>query len=579
VNFFSRMRVFALSNFGSTILKKHEGSMVQGMLKAISTSTNSAPQMIILTERLVETETEQRHPVSTQIRLLWEIFNTRGLTRMLITVFPSSVQLTFTSAQKMSRDDLLRFLWRNREVLKRKILFNLSLEFMPDFKVKNYTFLTRVDYLSIKFEAKKDLESLWGFETRGKSITKVRIVNKIKKSKTENVIHNLIRFNPSYFMRLVYNYDLSESFQTYLLRMYPSLWSEISSKAVIPLDVHPDANNCLDLKLENSVQSRFDVLENVEVWHQRFLVKDGKWQIIDATTDPRMKFVAGQWQFVERIPGMEDVVLIRKPRSTSRKVPVAIFLCGRCDENWYHFLIDTLPRLEVFQEIPLSVPLLIRSDIPRSSKDLIRKLVRRRIIEIRPDSILRVDFLYFLASRSSVFDSKAPVDTELIHLPFAALKKLRDRVIEVQDLGSRFSSPDTFYLKRNSVLRGILNPEAVEAVVRDLGIDTLEANSNFFKFQVSAFHKANLVVIPGGASVANILFMKPGAKVLILKSWRNKKLNLWKSLALGLELEYKEINGVPSYYGLKNLHRMHSNYWIPSRKFRRELSKFNTSRT
>jgi hypothetical protein len=579
MTFLDKIRISALSHFGSTLLKKQEESLVRGMLKAISLSSSSDPQKIILTQRLVKTRIEQHHSVSKQIRLLWEIFNTRGLTRMLITIFPSSVQLTFASSREMSRDELIKYLWRNKELLKRRILFNLSLEFLPDFKLKEYNFLTRVDYHAFEFDVTDDLESLWGFETRGKSITKVRIVNKIKKSEPENVIHNLIRFNPNYFMRLVYKYDLSESFQTYLLRMYPSLWSEISSRAVIPLDVHPDANNCLDLKLENSVQSRFDVLENVEVWHQRFLVKDGKWQIIDATTDPRMKFVAGQWQFVERIPGMEDVVLIRKPRSTSRKVPAAIFLCGRCDENWYHFLIDTLPRLEVFQEIPLSVPLLIRSDIPRSSKDLIRKLVRRRIIEIRPDSILRVDFLYFLGSRSSVFDSKAPVDTELMHLPFAGLKKLRDRVIEVQDLGSSFSGPDTFYLKRNSVLRGILNPEAVEAVVRDLGIDTLEANSNFFKFQVSAFHKANLVVIPGGASVANILFMKPGAKVLILKSWRNKKLSLWKSLALGLELEYKEINGVPSYYGLKHLHRIHSDYWIPSRKFKRELSKFNTSRT
>jgi hypothetical protein len=579
MNFLDRIRFIALSCFGSTLLKKQEESMVQRMLKAISSSSNSAPQLVILTKRLVEIDTEQHHPVSKQIRLLWEIFKTRGLTRMLITLFPSSAQLTFTSAREMSRDELLKYLWRNRKLLRRKILFNLSLEFLPDIKIKDYDFLTSVDYLSINFEANKALKSLWGFETRGQSITKVRILSKVKKSEFKDVIHNIIVLNPQYFIRLVYQYDLLNHFQSYLSINFPSIWSEISSKKMVSLDVHLHANICLDVRLDNSAQSHFEMLEKVEIWHQRFLVKDAKWKIIDSTTDPRMKFVAGQWQFVERIPGMNDEVLIRKPRSTSGNIPKAIFLCGRCDENWYHFLIDTLPRLEAIQGIPLGVPLLIRSDIPSTSKDLIRRLVTRRIIEIDPDSVLKVDFLYFVPSRSSVFDSEVPVNTELLHLPIATLRKLRDRVIEGQDLASRFSGPDTFYLNRGAALRRILNTSSVETVMRVLGVDKLESNSNFFKYQVSAFHQANLVIIPGGASVTNILFMKPGTKVLILKSWRNRKLNLWKSLALGLGLEYKEINGVPNYYGLNYLRRMHSDYWIPPRKLKRELSNFITSRT
>jgi hypothetical protein len=578
MTFLDRIRFFALSHFGSTLLKKQEESLVQGMLKTISSSPNSAPQKTILTERLVETRTEEHYPVSKQIRLLWEIFNTRGLTRMLITLFPSSVQLTFASSREMSRGELLKYLWRNKELLKRNILFNLSLEFLPDFKIKDYNFLSRVDYHAIKFDTHKDLGSLWGFEIRDRSMTKVRSVNKIKKADADYLIYSLIRLNPQYFIRLVYQYNLIDCFQSYLSTDYLSFWSEISSKSVVSLDVHLDSNLCLDVKLNNSAQRHFEVLEKVEIWHQRFLVKDAKWKIIDATTDPRMKFVAGQWQFVERIPGMSDKVLIRKPRSTSSSIPKAIFLCGRCDENWYHFLIDTLPRLEAFQEIPLSVPLLIRSDIPRTSKDLIRTLVTRRIIEIDPDSVLKVDLLYFVSARSSIFDSKVPINIEDIHLPFTALKKLRDRVIEGQDRDAHYSGPDTFYLKRDSVLRGILNSESVEAVVRELEIDAVESNLNFFKFQVPAFHQANLVIIPGGAAVANILFMKPGAKVLILKSWRNRKLNLWKSLALGLGLEYKEVNGVPNYYGLNYLRRIHSDYWISPRKFRRALSNFRISR-
>jgi hypothetical protein len=579
MNFLNRIQIFALSHFGSTLLKKQEDSLVRGMLEAISVSSSSDPQKIILTQRLVETRIKQHHSVSKQIRLLWEIFNTRGLTRMLITIFPSSVRLPFASSREMSRAELLKYLWQNKELLKRNILFNLSLEFLPDFKIKDYNFLTRIDYHATKFDMTDDLKSLWGFETRGRSVTKVRYVNKIKKGGTDQLVHRLIGLNPQYFVRLVYQYDLCDRFQSYLLRMYPSLWSEISSKSVVSLDVHLDANQCLDVKLDNSTQRHFEMLEKVEIWHQRFLVKDSKWKIIDSTTDPRMKFVAGQWQFVERVPGMSDEVLIRKPRSASRVIPKAIFLCGRCDENWYHFLIDTLPRLEAFHKIPLNVPLLIRSDIPRTSKDLIRTLVTRRIIEIDPDSILRVDLLYFVSSRSSVFDSKVPVNVELVHLPVAALKKLRDRVIECQKPDTGYSGPDAFYLKRNSVLRGILNAESVEAVVSELGIATLESDANFFKFQIPAFHQANLTIIPGGASVANILFMKPGTKVLILKSWRNRKLNLWQSLAIGLGLEYKEINGVPNYFGLKYLRRMHSDYWIPPRKLKRELSKFRTSRT
>jgi hypothetical protein len=79
------------------------------------------------------------------------------------------------------------------------------------------------------------------------------------------------------------------------------------------------------------------------------------------------------------------------------------------------------------------------------------------------------------------------------------------------------------------------------------------------------------VVAPGGAALANIIFM-PGSVVVVLRSRRNSDLGLWVKLAKAVGVNCIEVTGMPTYFGPGKLRRMHSDFYISSRKLRKVLA-------
>ena len=81
-----------------------------------------------------------------------------------------------------------------------------------------------------------------------------------------------------------------------------------------------------------------------------------------------------------------------------------------------------------------------------------------------------------------------------------------------------------------------------------------------------------MIVSPGGAILANILFIPMDSKVIAVRSWRDSELKLWKKLAEACQVNYSEIVGIPTYYGFKPLARQHSNYYVPLERFKKAFN-------
>jgi capsular polysaccharide biosynthesis protein len=153
------------------------------------------------------------------------------------------------------------------------------------------------------------------------------------------------------------------------------------------------------------------------------------------------------------------------------------------------------------------------------------------------------------------------------------LNLFRDRVLDSLNVIPDGSVPKRITFERRSATRNVLSRGKLEKVFDDFSFEKLHLNSNFFDRQVKVFFNTKFVATPGGAVLANVIFMKPGSKVLVLKSWGNRKLNLWAKLCESLNLECIEISGLPTYWGLSFLRRLHSNFYISPKKLRRVLSR------
>lgn len=359
------------------------------------------------------------------------------------------------------------------------------------------------------------------------------------------------------------------------LQHFPDFINQISRDTKFLVNIHPNAALTFDERLEGGHTSP-DVLIDVDIWHQRFIVQGKTWHVVDSTCSPKAEFVAGHWQFLESILAHMKHAYIKEPRQFNKiELKQAIYLLGRADENWFHFLLDTLPRYLQLREIDIEVPVLVRSDLPETTISLIKKLIPHKVIFVSPKDLVSVQKLFFVAARSTVHDSVPTNGEDQVKFSPQTLRELRDWILNTlrAELPSNF--PEKIFIPRRAKYRNLLNVDQIQAQLESLGFETIETNNNFYQRQYSYFDQASQIVAPGGAVLANIIFMKPGSKVLVIRSWRDSDLLLWKKLAASCGVQFTESIGFPTYYGRKTLARQHSNYFLPVRKLKKLLNSQN----
>ena len=369
----------------------------------------------------------------------------------------------------------------------------------------------------------------------------------------------------------------------YLEGVYPQFRQSFDEFCSVSINVLTKFDELLELESTSDLQSGYQVLDDIQIWHQRFVISKKGLIVFDSTMHPRQEFVAGQWQFVKSFEKTTDTCLIKRPTDKTRHLESAIFLIGRCDENWYHFVIDTVPRILFTNDIPSNVPLIIRADIPENFKLVLSSLTERDIIEIELEENLEVQTLYVVPGRSSAFDSQPPSGTSFVEFSPSVLNRIKTLLvvpaIELDLNRHMYPYPEKIALSRSSTTRNVQNWFSLKSLIEGFGFAIHDLNPDFFKNQIAAFARAKIVVSPGGAAVANVIFMPLGSSIVVLRSYRNKDLRLWIKLASAMKVNCIEVTGIPTYFGPGKLRRMHSDFYISPRKLRKVLASVTASIT
>lgn len=504
----------------------------------------------------------------TNAKLCKSILETRGKLRWLCFRLIPEV---FSNSYEISRGKLMIQVLLNWKTFREKVLDKL---FISESISKNVVEIDNYEYThpNIKFIFSKSQYYFLGRELTQDLEYNIGLDLK-RRVPNELLLGRLILWDSSavlYLIRHRENFASRASVLRYL-QNFPDFKSQISMHAKLQVKIHPNAALTFDERMQHG-QISPDILKNVSIWHQRFIVQGETWHVVDSTSSPYVDYVAGHWQFLEPIPDHLEYVYLKKPKTVKRvNLKQAIYLLGRADENWYHLLLDTLPRYLQLRDIGKDVPILVRSDLPTTSISLIKSLIPRRIIFVAHKDLIFVEKLFFIAARSTVYDSKSKNGQDQVQFSPQTIRDLRDFVLNRLNTHINVKLPDKIFIARRSKYRNLINMEQLQRRLKTLGFETVETNSDFYLEQHSYFHQANKIVSPGGAVLANIIFMKPGSKILLIRSWRDSDLNLWKKLAESCEVNFTEAIGIPTYYGRKALARQHSNFYLPTPRFRKFL--------
>lgn len=200
----------------------------------------------------------------------------------------------------------------------------------------------------------------------------------------------------------------------------------------------------------------------------------------------------------------------QKPMEVAGTVCSLLSGGGAASGNYYHWLIDSLPRLHLVRAAGLldAVDFFLVYD---KSKRFVLDTMRG--LGIGPERLLDVSGHPHLRARTLLATSS--VRGHLTHTPNWACDFLRSVLLPAPAIERQFS-PYIYISRRDAPGRHILNEPALEAFLAEYGFETHVLTPYSQAEKTALFAQARVIVSSVGAGLANIVVSPVGAQLIEL---------------------------------------------------------------
>lgn len=296
------------------------------------------------------------------------------------------------------------------------------------------------------------------------------------------------------------------------------------------------------------------------------VIVDGRLVLYEPGGHPKFGMVAGTWMNFMKISGHDSVFSVRL-NTDSRTVESGILLSGRATSNYFHWLIEYLPRALVAKSVPEEVPFIVAKDLPPQFLESLQAIAPER-------KLVSVDF-----SREHLFVKKLYIPSFHTYLPddysvpfWEGGGFSRGVLLEQKRRIERWAGCDhdlvpsrRIYLDRAGS-RSVYNRKKVIQILRAHGFEVVRTETLSFLEQVRMFNSAEVIIGSTGAAMASLLFMRPKTKILAFITPRNKKYALKSNIASSVDVEFQYLVGRhfwPRFLFRNDAMYAHSNFAVP----------------
>jgi tetratricopeptide (TPR) repeat protein len=207
----------------------------------------------------------------------------------------------------------------------------------------------------------------------------------------------------------------------------------------------------------------------------------------------------------------DDAAFLCAPKSVVFEKENCIYF--GTNNNFYHWLLDELPRLSLIEQMSLcdSRPILINKNASAWQYELLSML------GIQQERLLAISLDQPTSFKNLIVPSRLSKD--MVTHPQAAAY-MRKKLFS----GSDHTKPRTgkrIYITRNieaKTNRAFLNEKNIIEKFKRNNFQIVDTGSLSIKRQIDLFHDVDVVAGPGGAGLANILFAPKGARLLSLSA-------------------------------------------------------------
>ncbi len=259
-----------------------------------------------------------------------------------------------------------------------------------------------------------------------------------------------------------------------------------------------------------------------------------------------------------------DNITVKWPLK-SASIEQGIHLPKDHTKNYFHWLIENLPRLSLISELDKNIPLLVDGDLPEQFYDALAILNQhnREIIKLKNSTIYKVGKLYYPSQLSIFHDSyNNPFYGKDALYSAKAISYVRDAVLK--KIGSHSSSKrrrKLYISRKNSDYRQLLNSDEIEDALVTRGFEIIFPEHLSFFTQVQLFSEAEMIIGQSGAGMASFIFAPKDCKILMMMGdFSQSNLHIFGALAQSMGLNLKYILG--KYLTIKKSYINHSDFYV-----------------
>ncbi len=210
--------------------------------------------------------------------------------------------------------------------------------------------------------------------------------------------------------------------------------------------------------------------------------------------------------------------MLSRPFAGAYRVDAAILAGGRAQHNYFHFLLEHLPRLLFAEDLPETrgLPAMVRFHMPSTCVQALEMVLgERRVIPMRPGARYRVERL-FVPSMGGLIpdDQRFPIERLMIHPE--AVRRVREAFLTRLPPDPSRGGRKIFIPRREGAMRSCSNQSEIQALCEARGFEVVDPAALDFAQQVDLFAHAETVVTTVGAAQTNATFMPEGSRMLCL---------------------------------------------------------------
>ncbi|MET4106914.1 glycosyltransferase family 61 protein [Hymenobacter sp. UYP22] len=204
-------------------------------------------------------------------------------------------------------------------------------------------------------------------------------------------------------------------------------------------------------------------------------------------------------------------------------------------QNYYHWLVESLPRLLVLRKYYPTIGLLVPEPTPSFIKITASLLGFEKLIPIKKDEIAQVQSLIVPEKRRYL--EMALEDTTNKPGEFS-LSTVRDELMQHLDTPSRLPYRRIYVSRAKQKVRRVSNEAAVEQVLKKHGFETVFFEDLSIQQQMELMRETAIMVGLHGANLTNLMFLQPEAKVVELINLDSEKYLFYFFLASYFNISY-----------------------------------------